>query len=1352
MSEALEMTRCLSQEDKAAPTACKPAQTVRDVATSPITRRPQGAPVPLSVSQQQIWLHTQLAPDAPLYNEVLILDHTGSLELEAVEKSWREITHRHEILRTRFPVVDGSPVQIGGDEPGELRVTDPGTLVDGEGETKVLEIAEEEVRRPFSVAEDSLVRARLVRMPHERCVLIVAFHALIADEESVEIFTREFRSLYRAYSTGEPHLLPELPLQYPDYAWWQRRYLTGDVLDEHIAYWRGRLAGCPPALELLTDRTRPPVQRFHGARRRFELSQYLTESLRRLSEEEGVTLATTLCAGFQMMLSRYTGQADIVIGSIVRERARRETQGLIGPLSQTVITRCDLEGDPSVLDVIGRVDRAAVLDCEHQHVPLDRLVSELQPGFDPSRNTFFQVLFSVAPVASHEEWDWQTAQLEVDSGAAKVDLQLQIYEESDRLSGRFTFNTDLFQAATIDRMTRHLQTLLEGAVGDRNRPLSRLPLLTQPEQYQLIVEWNDTYADYPHDCCVHHLFELQVKRTPNATAVVCEGKQLTYRELNTRANQVAHRLRSLGAGPHVLVAICSERSLEMVVGLLGILKAGAAYVPLDPAYPRDRLSFMLEDAEVAVLLTQASLAGHLPQTGARVVCLDRDWQEMAAESTADLVSDVEPENLAYVIYTSGSTGKPKGVQIPHRAVVNFLISMSQKPGLGDEDRLLAVTTLCFDIAGLEIYLPLVVGASLEIASREIVSDGRRLIDKLTSSRATIMQATPATWRMLLEAGWEGDSRLKALCGGEALPRSLANQLLQRTGSLWNMYGPTETTIWSSVSKVEPGEDALTIGKPIANTEFFVLDNLLQPTPIGVAGELHIGGVGLARGYLKRPELTAQKFISHPLSPDPEARLYKTGDMARYLPSGEIEFRGRIDHQVKIRGFRIELGEIEAELRRHAGVSDAVVVAQEDRAGGQRLMAYFVPAQNPVPSVSEWRSFMKEKLPEHMIPSAFVALAALPLTPNGKVDRRALPNPEELPLTPDQEFAEARDGLEAQLVKIWENALGVRPIGIRHNFFEIGGHSLIAVKLTHQIGQTLGKNLPVVTLFEAPTIEQLAVILRQDGWSSPWSSLVPIQSAGSKPPFFCVHGALGTVIRFRNLSRHLGAEQPFYALQPLGLDPRRPCHTRVEDMATHYLKEVRLIQPVGPYYFGGYSLGGLIALEMAQQLVAEGQEPAWVGLFDTFCPSVPESQRASKTAGLLWGWVTSGLLAFVRCTNEERRRHVSRIGRTLVQGLKRRLHGLGLPARLKTVSRACRQAAEMYEPRPYAGPMFLFRSRYKPLTQFRNPHVGWTKYALRGIEIREIDGDHDSVLLEPQVRLVAEELAACLQNARQEKHN
>jgi surfactin family lipopeptide synthetase A len=1115
------------------------------------------------------------------------------------------------------------------------------------------------------------------------------------------------------------------------------------LVEQELSYWRDKLAGIPAILELPTDRPRPPAQTFRAARESVLLSGDLKQALKALSEQEGVSLFVVLLAAFQTLLMRYTRQDDIVVGSAILCSDETDDQGRGQSFETTVAIRTDMSDDPTFRQLLLRVSDARNDARGHRNVPWERLVEAVQPDRDASRHPVFQALFSLEDSQLLPDSSWSAAESVADCDPLKVDLQLQLSDRPDGVSAQFTYSVDLFDAATIARMAGHYQKLLEGIVANADERVSRLPLLTDAERNLLVIEWNNTGMEYARDRCVHQLFEAQAARTPNATGVVFGKESLTYGELDRRSNQLARHLIKLGASPDGLVAICVERSSEMVVGLLGILKAGSAYVPLDPAYPRDRIAFMLENAEVPILLTEAALAENLPSGAAKVVLIDSDWPEITKQSQESPALNLSPENRAYVIYTSGSTGKPKGVEIPHRAVVNFLTTMADRPGMTARDRLLAVTTLSFDIAGLEIYLPLTQGASLEILSREVASDGNQLLPKLKSSGATVMQATPATWRMLLEAGWKGDPRLKILIGGEAVSQKLASQLLERSGSVWNVYGPTETTIWSTTSKLEPGLTAVTIGRPIGNTEIFILDKQLQPVPVGVAGELHIGGDGLARGYLKRPELTAEKFIVHPLNPDPKARLYKTGDLVRYLPSGNIEFLGRIDHQVKIRGFRIELGEIEAVLRLHPGINEAVVVVREDVPGEKRVVAYFVAINGAAPTTAELRSFLKEKLPEYMLPSVFVALKRMPLTPNGKVDRRALPTPDQADFASKETFAAPKDVVESQLVQLWEAVLGVRPIGVRDNYFELGGHSLVAVRLMKRIEETFGRTLPIATLLQAPTIEQLATILRDKGSSPAWSCLVPIQTAGSKPPFFCIHGANGAVVRFYDLARYLGADQPFYGLQANGLEAGHLCHARAEDMASHYIKEIRKVQQEGPYFLGGYSFGGAIAFEMAQQLAAQGQGDTLVVLFDTNFPSGGHSAapKAKSTS------TSSAVLGLFRSPADERWNYLSRMVTAPFRAMERWTYVFRLPANVKRVRKACLQAERNYVPRAYPGRVILFRSSHVALGQVSDPRAGWSTYA-SGLETYEIEGNHENVLLEPQVRFVAERLKTCLDDEAQ----
>ena len=1029
---------------------------------------------PVSFAQQRLWFLDQLEPESSFYNIPAAVRLTGPLNMAALKGSLNEIVRRHESLRTTFETINGEPAQVVVPSLDlALPMIDLGELPESRREAELRRLVIEEGRRPFNLARSPLLRARLLRLRDSEYVLLLTMHHIISDDWSMGVFFQELTALYEAYSTGKPSPLPELPVQYADYTVWQREWLGGERLEQQLLYWKKQLSGSLPVLELPSDRPRPARQTFRGASQSLVLPKRLTDELKTLSQRERVTLFMTLLAAFQTLLSRYTGQEDILVGSPIANRKGIETEALIGFFLNTLVLRTDLSGDPTFRELLGQVREIALEAYAHQDLPFEKLVEELHPERSLSHTPLFQVLFVLrnTPQPAMKLQGLTLSPLESDIGASKFDLNLFIVEEAEGLKASLEFNTDLFDASTIKRMLGHFQVRLEGIVANPEQRLSALPLLTEPERHQLLVEWNDTSTDYPRQQCIHGLFETQVELTPDAVAVIFEDEQLTYGELNRRANQVAHYLRERGVGPEVRVGIIMERSVEMLVGLLGILKVGAAYVPLDPMYPQERLAFMLEDAEVPVLLTQQHLLESLPVHGAEVVCLDTDWKAIARESEENLVGGATADNLAYVIYTSGSTGKPKGVQISHRALVNFLTSMRLQPGLASHDTLLAVTTLSFDIAGLELYLPLCVGARLVVASREVASDGVRLSERL--SDATVMQATPATWRLLLEAGWQGSERLKILCGGEALSRELANQLLERSAVLWNLYGPTETTIWSAAHKVEFNSGPVPIGRPIANTQFYLLDRHLQPVPIGVPGELYIGGAGLAQGYLHRPELTAERFIVNPFSAEAGARLYKTGDLARYLPSGEIEYLGRLDHQVKIRGFRIELGEVEAVLAGHKSVAENVVVTREDVPGEKRLVAYVISKQDEAPSVSELRSYLKERLPEYMVPSAFVQLEALPLTPNGKVDRRALPVPDQERPQLEKAFVAPRTATEEVVAGVWADVLRLEQVGVYDNFFDLGGHSLLATQVISRVRVALQVELSLHSLFEEPTVAGLA---------------------------------------------------------------------------------------------------------------------------------------------------------------------------------------------------------------------------------------------------------------------------------------
>ena len=1061
-----------------------------------IRQRERADSYPLSFAQQRLWFLDQLEPDSGKYNLPLRLQLEGELSVRVLEESLTEMVRRHEALRTCFPVIDSEPVQqILPAAALSLPLTD---LSDRADAASLVEgIAQEEAQQRFDLAAGPLFRARLLRLAAEEHVLLLNMHHIVSDGWSIGVLIKELSTLYTAYAQGRPSPLGELPIQYADYAVWQRQWLQGEVLQEQLQYWREQLQGAPAVLELPADHPRPAVQSFRGDRQSLLLDHGVSEQLKELSRREGVTLFMTLLAAWQVLLSRYSGQEEIVVGSPIAGRTRSETEGLIGFFVNTLVLRGDLSGDPSFIELLQRVKEVSLGAYGHQEVPFEKLVEELQPERSLSHNPLFQVMFMLQNRAAElrELGRLRLQAQAVESATAKFDLSLAVTEIEAGLKCSLQYTTDLFEPWTITRMLGHFETLLAGIVAAPQQRLSQLPLLTAAEQQQLLVEWNDTARLLP-DRCIHQLFEEQVRLTPEAVAVSDEQEQLSYAELNVRANQLAHYLREQGVGAEVLVGICMERTVEMVVSLLAVLKAGGAYVPLDPTYPEQRLNYMLQDAGVRVLLSEQKLRERVAVTEAVQVHCREDWSAALAQySTANPAVELSGTNLAYVIYTSGSTGVPKGVQIQHRSLSNFLHSLKTELHITNVDTLLAVTSLSFDIAALELFLPLTVGAEIVLATTDMVSDGALLIDKIESADITIMQATPATWRLLVEAGWKTRKPLNKLCGGEALQRQLATELLDSLGPLWNLYGPTETTIWSAlyrVNQADSSEGSIPIGKPIANTQIYILDKKFNPVGTGISGELYIGGEGLARGYVNLPGATAERFIPNPFSERPGERLYRTGDLVRYLSNGCIDFLGRMDHQVKVRGFRIELSEIEHVLLSHPSVGACAVTAREDSPGDTRLIAYTVTIAGTSSTSGELRLYVSQKLPAYMVPSAFITLDELPLTPNGKLDRKALPAPDGELHNSTREYLAPSTPLEQTIVAIWEQVLRVERIGLHDNFFEIGGHSLLATQVISRMREALQVELSLRMIFEHPTVASLVTLVtdRQCASSALMSSPIP----------------------------------------------------------------------------------------------------------------------------------------------------------------------------------------------------------------------------------------------------------------------
>jgi surfactin family lipopeptide synthetase A len=1029
---------------------------------------------PLSLLQEPLWYFSRLAPENPVYNEAVTIRKDGPFEVRAFRAAFNEIVRRHEIWRSTFEVADGEPAQVV--HPArtiELPVVDLSGLPAAERKSEAARMAAEEARRPYDLARGPLLRPLLVRFAEDHHRLYLAMHHLIFDGVSLyRIVLPELTALYDSFRAAREASLPEPPIQYADYAAAVREGAMDIDFARRSDYWRQRLDDAP-TLQLPLDWPRPLQQRFRGAMERVRISKESADALRALSQTSGATLFQVLCAAFAVLLHRYSGQDDIVFGTLSDMRDRRELEGTVGYFLTPLVLRADASGDPSFIELLGRV-RGDLLDGLSHQVPFELVVRELHPHRDPGINPIFQAVFVLEPAIVSTDAAWSLHQMEPEVGNAvghaKFDLHLELDERPEgHIDGRLIYNTDLFAPETATRIAGHWARVLEGIVGAPNDPISELRILTEEERHRQLVEWNATSADYPRGACVHELVTAQVQRSPDAVAVVFGDEQLTYRELDRQASRVAHLLSrsDVGSGP---VAICVERSLDMLVGMLGILKCGAAYLPLDPNYPTDRLAFMLEDSGAAVLLTHRHLLPTLPDRRGDVICLDDEPMTPLPDGAP--ASGVTADDLAYVLYTSGSTGRPKGVCIPHRAVVNLLSSMAVRPGMGPGDTLLAVTTYAFDIAAVELWLPLVTGGRTVIASRDVARDGRSLAGLIAGSDATIMQATPTTWQMLIDSEWKGRRGLVALCGGEALRPQLADALLDRTAALWNMYGPTETTVWSTVAAIERGSP-VTIGRPIANTHAYILDPSRQPVPAGVAGEIAIGGDGVALGYLNRPDLTAERFVPDPFAPG--ALMYLTGDQARYLPDGRIEHLGRLDHQIKIRGFRVELGEIEAALAACPEVAAAVVVAREQATGDTRLVAYVVP-EGATRGPSELRHRLRATLPDYMVPSTFVALDALPLSANGKLDRNALPAPPPAADDGPTSSAAPRTAVEEQVAVIWSRILGADRVGVHDDFFELGGHSLLAVRLLVEVEREFGVEAPLASLVETFTVAGLSSII------------------------------------------------------------------------------------------------------------------------------------------------------------------------------------------------------------------------------------------------------------------------------------
>jgi aspartate racemase len=1352
-------------------------------------------PLPLSFAQQRLWFLDQLMPGSPAYNLTMAVRIEGSLDVGALERSLAEIVRRHEALRTTFVMTDGQPKQLVLTPPDvRLTVTDLGHLPEHERQEEAHRLAVEVARRPFALARDLLLRAILLRLTEREHLFVCTMHHIASDGWSIGVFNRELAALYSAFRAGGPSPLPDLSIQYADFAVSQRAWLEGEAQDRQLAYWKRQLEGLAP-LQLPTDRPRGDALDGSGARQFFSFPPALIEALKALSLREDATLFMTLLAAFQALLHRYTSQADIAVGSPIAGRNHSEVEEIIGFFVNTLVLRTDLSGDPTFRELLGRVREVTLGAYAHQDLPFERLAEVLHSDRGRGLHPLVQIMFQLWTSSERplELPDLTVTPVNIDPGTAKFDLALTMVESRGALRGSVEYSTALFEGATIRRMARHFETLLDGIIADPERRLSELPLLTEDERHRLLVEWNARRTEYPLDRCVHELFEEQAERTPDAVAVVFEDQQLTYRELDLRANELAHSLQSLGVGPDVPVGVFIERSSEMVVGMLAALKAGGAYVPLDPTYPKERLAFMLEDTCVKVLVTQARLVERLPEHQAAVICLDSEWERVAREDATNPKRGVRAEHLAYVIYTSGSTGEPKGVAIPHRAV-NRLVTNTNYVTLGPDDVVAQVSNCSFDAATFEIWGALLNGSRLVILTKDVLLSPSEFAVELERHGVTTLFLTTALFNLMARQMPRAFRKLRHLLfGGEAVdPRWVAEILYQGPPErLLHVYGPTETTTfatWHRVEEVPEQATTIPIGRPIANTECYVLDSERRPVPIGVSGELYIGGDGLARGYLNRPELTEERFVQHPFSAEPGVRLYRTGDLVRYRADGALEFLGRRDHQVKIRGFRVELGEIETTLATCPMVSEVIVVAHKVHNAESRLVAYVVPDPTDPPTAAELRTFLLSKLPEYLVPSAFVLLDRLPLSPNGKVDRGALPAPD-----PDRSgihtnFVEPDQTVEHQLTQIWEELLQVRPIGVTDDFFELGGHSLLAVQMMAEIERVCGRKLPLATLFPGATIEYLAKKLVEQELAESRSLLVPVRSAGAKPPFFFLRADFlgGGGFYCLELARALGEDQPFYALALHGHDGG-PIPETIEERAASYLQMIRTIQPEGPYLLGGFCSGGVTALEMARQLQQRGEQVALLVLIAASSKNARFTPLHALVSGIgvlfrlgpatrsrLFRLLRDRLIRFEELAHYYGTRLKRLPGLTRGGQISWACHALGnvcldlvrvlVPGKHRdgpsnasgrrradddhshAIAEGVIAAMAAYFPRPYQGRMTLIWPREEPLKSRDDPTAGWGRVATE-IEIHIVPGGHETAVT-THIGALANLLRACVRNAQE----
>lgn len=1333
---------------------------------------------PVSFAQRRLWFLQQIDPSSYGYNVTAPLRITASIGVEALSGSLQEIVRRHETLRTTFTVVDGEPVQVVSLSPDFiLHTVDLELLSPSERHLEAISLALQEASRPFSLSHGPLLRIFLLSLGPHLHVIVLTMHHIICDGWSLGVFLQEACTLYQVFSNGLPSPLADLPIQYADFAQWQRQWLEGKSLDSQLDYWSEQLDSVPPALEIPTDFPRPVSRSHRGSLLSLSIDPDVADRLRVFKRNEQATLYMIMLAVFQALLYRYTRQNDISVGSPIAGRIRPETEALIGFFVNTLVMRTKLNGSDSFARLLSTVKGVSLGAYSNQDVPFEKLVEVLSPQRDLSRTPLFQVMF-ILQNTPQPQMSLGQAKLEainIGSRTSKFDMTISLEEKQRGIEGYLEYSTELFEEQTIQRMIGHYKMLIEGVLDNEQARIDDLPLLTGVERKQLVERWSGVSRRLQSTKCLHTLFEEHAEHVPDAIAVASRQGLLSYSELNGQANRLAGYLRRLGVGPEVPVGVLLEVSIEMVVGVLAILKAGGGYVPIDPSFPKDRIEFILEDSGVRVVLTDSGIRERLPASGIDVFCMDEDAKLLAACDDTNLKSDAVLENQVYTIYTSGSTGRPKGVVVEQRQILTYLYAILNRFDLKPGARYAMLQPLAVDSCNTVFVPSLCARGTLHVMPHSQAVDPFSVLEYFRQNRMDVLKIAPSHLSALVEACPTGDllpQDVLAL-GGEASHwdwvQGSVQQLAPPTSRVFIHYGPTEATVGMLTYRIEPNSPRrgtlVPLGYSLPNTRVYILDQTAQPVPIGIAGEIYIGGDGVARGYLNQPELTAERFTPDLFSNNPGVRLYRTGDLARWLPGGEIEFLGRTDHQVKIRGFRIELNEIDAVLNQHVAVEKAVTVARENGAAGRHVVAYVVPKRtvNSEGSVLDTgslplrlRDFLKGQLPEYMVPSNIVVIDAMPLSPQGKLNLRALPDPS-TEVMPRDRLERPRTLLQARLVEIWEEVLNTSPIGITDDFFQIGGHSLLAVRVMTMIRNRLKRTIPLASLFRNPTIAHLARLLAQSSVESASSALVEIQPEGHGAPFFCVHPVGGNVFCYAELARALGRDRPFYGLQAPapGVFPEDVLHesgATIEQIAALYIREILCVRSSGPYLLGGWSMGGLIAFEMARQLDQQGERVGILVLFDTHLPrknrealderdELPILVRFAADVSRLIGR-DQGDLQEQFCSldlNQQRAMLLYALQRDGVLGEDAPEQEMD---NLLSVFTRNSTAADGYCLQPGGQRIVLFRA-----TEAKEPEQlaqQWRRSAAATVELCLTPGDHYSMLTRPNVSLLAERLKSYLQ--------